>query len=66
MSGLYSEGTLLRHCSGGLWIVLGYCKNPYFPTKMPNAYDVVSVECGFRYTPVFRLVHSDFEVVSEG
>jgi hypothetical protein len=64
---LYREGTLLRDCTGGLWIVLGYCRHPHLPksSKMPNAYDVVSLECGFRYTPVFRLAHSDFEVVSE-
>lgn len=71
---LYREGTLLRDSIGDLWMVLGYCKNPFFPTKTPNAYDIVRLENGFRYhfqsgkgrrRPVFRLAHSDFEVVSE-
>ena len=63
---LYPEGTLLKDCHGGLWVVLAYCRHPHLPAqKMPNAYDVVSLETGFRYTPVFRVAHSDFEVVSE-
>jgi len=66
MNGLYREGTLLRDSGGGLWMVLGYCENPYFLTKMPNAYDVVFLENGFRHRTVFRIAHSDFEVVSEG
>ncbi len=66
MSGLYSEGTLLRDSNGDLWMVFGYCKNPHFPTKMSNAYDLVRLENGFRHRPVFRLAHRDFEVVSEG
>ena len=63
---LYPEGALLKDCLGDLWMVLGYCRHAHFPTqKMPNAYDLVRLENGFHSTPVFRLAHRDFEVVSE-
>ena len=65
---LYPEGALLRDCLGDLWMVLGYCMNKNFAKwngNEPNAYDLVRLENGFRSTPVFRLAHSDFQVVSE-
>lgn len=65
---LYSEGTLLKDCTGSLWIVLDHCRHPELPypnEKTPNAYDVIRLEGGFRYYSTLHVAHKDFEVVSE-
>lgn len=62
---LYEEGALLRDCDGDLWMIAGYCKNLAFPTALPNAYDIVRLKDGHRRHPVFRMVHEDFDLVTE-
>ncbi len=61
----YREGTLLRDCLGDLWMIADYCKNPMFHSAGNHCYVMVRLKDQFRCSPVFRLVHLEYDLVTE-
>lgn len=64
---LYKNGTLINQPWMGFdpWIILGRCAHPSLLPRSENAYVIANLRTGKKITPVFRIVHNDYQLVSE-
>ena len=58
---LYREGTLLKDCLGDLWMITGLGKQSFGLDR----YVIVRLRDGFMMKPVYRMVHRQYDLVSE-
>jgi hypothetical protein len=64
---LYKNGTLINQPWMGFdpWIILGRCAHPSIIPRGENAYVIANLRTGKKITPVFRIVHGDYQLISE-
>ena len=59
---LYHKGSLLKDCVGNFWIITGRSK--HWKTG-PDCYVIVRPHDGFMMKPVYKIVHREYDLVSE-
>ena len=59
---LYRKGSLLRDVLGDLWIITG--RSRHWKTG-PDCYVIVRLRDSFKMKPVYKMVHREYDLVSE-
>jgi hypothetical protein len=60
---LYRDGTLLKDVHDNMWMITG--RSRHWKTG-PDCYVIVRLYDGFMMKPVYKIVHVEYDLVSEG